>query len=158
FKESTMKKEPKKNIVSVISYGGVLRLNEVYKKGNLNVKGLKEFYSGNRNQDVIFAVNLIHNYFEIIEEILHSQRVNKNKISPREIGALLRLIRHFMISSEQKLKLFIKKDIKSSNDPLDKSAVDYFRKILGYIPFKKVLELKYGASKWAAIEGFILKK
>jgi DGQHR domain-containing protein len=56
FKETTMKKEPKKSIVSVITYGGILRLNKTYKKKGIQIDGLEIFYNGNKNEDIKFAL------------------------------------------------------------------------------------------------------
>jgi len=159
FKETTMKKESKKSIISVIKYGGVLRLNKTYKKKGIQVDGLEIFYSENKKNDIKFAYNLLKNYFDVIEKVLHDQKLDKNNLSPREIGALLRLIKHFIISDKEKIRKMgeVENIIKSKNKN-NINIVKHFEKILELIPFEEVIKLKYPTSNWAAVEGYMLKK
>jgi len=160
FKETTMKKgDAKKSIVSVIAYGGVLLLNKEYKQRGAKADGLKIFYSDNRESNINFAYNLLKNYFDILEAVLHSQGVYKKDLTPREIGALIRLIKHFMVTSKNKLKsLGKKRNITKSINEEHKKIVTYFKNTLNHIPFKQTIELDYPASNWATIEGYMLKK
>jgi DGQHR domain-containing protein len=156
FKETAIKKpgEPK-SIISVITYGGVLKLNKEYKKSGLYVDGLNTFYTDDRENNINFAFNLLNNYFEIIEEILYDQKINKKSLNIREIGALIRLIRHFILTDKEKVRSLgqsigiVKKDFELK---------EYFKKFLKLIPFEKVINLEYPASNWAAIEGYMLKQ
>lgn len=160
FKETTMKKgEKKKSIISVINYGGVKRLNKEFKKKGIIVDGLNVFYTENKEDNINFAFNLLRNYFDVIEEIMYNQDVDKKTLSPREIGALIRLIKHFMATNKNKLKILGEtKNIVKSTNQNNKKTVQYFKSILENIPFKKTIDLDYPASNWAAIEGFILKE
>ncbi|HDK26712.1 MAG TPA: DGQHR domain-containing protein [Candidatus Atribacteria bacterium] len=159
FKETTMKKTPQKSIISVITYGSVLRLNKTCKIKGIQVDGLETFYSENKNDNINFAYNLLKNYFDVIEKTLHAQRLNKNDLTPREIGALLRLIRHFILCDKEKVrKMGEIKDITKFKNKEHKTTIKYFEKILELIPFKKVIELEYPTSNWAAVEGYMLKK
>jgi len=158
FKEATMKKTPQKSIISVITYGGVLRLNKTCKIKGVQVDGLETFYSENKNDNINFAYNLLKNYFDIIEKTLHTQRLDKNDLTPREIGALLRLIRHFILSDKEKIrKMGEIKNIIKSNNKEHKETAKYFEEILKLISFKEVIELEYPTSNWAAVEGYMLK-
>ena len=160
FKEATLRKgESRKSIISVITYGGVLKLNKAYKRKGIEVEGLETFYGRNKEKNINFAFNLLKNYFDIIESVLYSQNVEKDLLTPREIGALIRIIKHFMITDKDKLRaLGSKKEIGKSTNEQDKEIVKYFKDILGCIPFGDVVKLGYSASNWAAIEGYILKK
>ena len=166
FKETTLKKgESRKSIISVITYGGVLRLNKKYKRSGLEIEGLATFYSGYkedeniRKEGIEFAFNLIKNYFDIIEKVLHTQKIEKNKLTPREIGALLRLLKHFMIDNKENLrKLGDTQDITKSREKEISSIIKYFEDILNNIKFKETIELDYPTSNWAAVEGYMLKK
>jgi DGQHR domain-containing protein len=114
FRESTLRRgEPRKrSILSVITYGGVLRLNQTHQTKGVEVEGLETFYGTSRGRGVDFCFNLVKNYFDIIEIILHKQGVNKVDLLPREIGALIRLLRHFMITNKKMIEKLIKnKDI-----------------------------------------------
>jgi DGQHR domain-containing protein len=160
FKETTMKKDDqKKSIISVITYGGILRLNKTFKKKGIEVDGLSTFYGTDRIKNIEFSFNLLNNYFDIIEKVLHEQNIKKENLTPREIGALLRLMRHFMLNDKNKLeKLGRVRDIRKEQDKESKDTVEYFEGILKCIPFSEVLELNYPTSNWAAIEGYMLKK
>lgn len=160
FKETTMRKgEQKKSIVSVITYGGVLGLNKKYKRKGIEIDGLEIFYTENKQNNIIFAFNLLKNYFDIIELIMHSQGVLKSTLTPREIGALIRLVKHFMVSNRKGLKfLGENKDITKSRSEDSKKVVTYFENILKKIPFKQTIDLDYPASNWAAVEGYMLRK
>ena len=50
------------------------------------------------------------------------------------------------------------KDITKFKNKEHKTTIKYFEKILELIPFKKVIELEYPTSNWAAVEGYMLKK
>ena len=159
FKETTLKKERKKSIVSVIQYGGILRLNTPSNRKGFKVDGLSVFYGRDRDRNVKIAFNIIDNYFSIIEKILHQQNIPKDLLSPREIGSLFRLLRHFMISSKDKIKqLGRSSKITKSTLKKDKSVVKYFIRTLDSIPFKKAINLDYPSSNWAAVEGYMLRK
>ncbi len=160
FKETTMRtKEAKKSIISVVTYGGVLRLNRRYKREGIEVPGLDRFYQEDKQANVNFAFNLVKNYFDVVETAMHSQAVNKDHLTPREIGALLRLIKHFMITDENKLRILgTIKNITTSKDKGNRQVVEHFRKVLGYIPFADTIKLDYPASNWAAVEGSMLRK
>jgi hypothetical protein len=95
----------------------------------------------------------------VIEKVLQHQKLNKNKLSPREIGALIRLLRHFIISDKEKVKKMGEgEDIVKSENKDDINTVKYFEEILKLIPFEKVINLEYPTSNWAAVEGYMLKK
>jgi len=160
FKEATLRKgESRKSIISVITYGGVLKLNKTYKRKGIKVEGLETFYEKNKERNISFAFNLLKNYFDIIEAVLHSQNMKKDVLTPREIGALIRIIRHFMIKDKDKLRaLGSKKEISKSTNEEDKEILKYFKDIFDCVPFGEVVALGYPASNWAAIEGYILKK
>ena len=160
FKETTMRKgEYKKSIISVVTYGGALRLNRSNKRKGVEVDGLDTFYGDNKEENVSFAFDLLKNYFDIIETVLYSQGVDKNELTPREIGALLRVIKHFVITDKNKVKILgSNKDITKSKKKENKDAVKYFEETLGCIPFDETIRLDYPASNWAAVEGYIIKK
>lgn len=159
FKEATVKREPQKSIISVITYGGVLRLNKTYKTKGIQVNGLEIFYTNQSEQDITFAFNLVKNYFDVIEKVLHKQTINKKNVSPREIGALLRLLKHFMVTDKNKLKkLGTTLDISKSRKKKDLNTIKSFETIMNCIPFKKTINLNYPASNWAAVEGYMLRK
>ena len=158
FKESTVRKrgEPR-SIISVITYGGILRLNKTYKRKGIEVLGLETFYSKDREKNVDFAFNLMKNYFDIIEAVLHHQRVDKNFLTPREIGALFRLLKHFVIDDQGRLKdLGSVKNITKQKEY--EKLIEYFEERLNCIPFKEAISLDYPASNWAAVEGYMLRK
>lgn len=159
FKETTLRKKAKKSIISVIKYGGVLRLNKTYKKNGIQVDGLNIFYGEDKEKNIGFAFNLLKNYFDIIEEILYNQKVDKNALSPREIGALLRLLRHFIISDKERVRKLgeIENIVKSKSEDAT-NTVGYFKNILKLIPFQDVIQLNYPTSNWAAVEGYMLKE
>lgn len=160
FKETTMRKKSEpRSIVSVITYGGVLTLNRTYKKKGIEVPGLDIFYGSDRTKNVEFAFNLLKNYFDIVEAVLYDQGVSKDLLTPREIGALIRLIKHFIIDNQNGLKeLGSVENITKKKTRPDKNVVKYFTKTLHYIPFSDTLSLEYPASNWAAVEGYMLKK
>ena len=159
FKETTIRYETKKSIISVVTYGGLLTLNNEYKRHGLVVNGLNSFYTGAKEDKLNFAFILINNYFGLIEDILKGQKLSKDTLTPREIGALLRLIRQFILSNNPDLKKFGEvKDILKSKDAADIAAVTNLRAILQNVQFLDVIALDYPPSNWAAVEGFILKK
>lgn len=160
FKESTLRKnETRKSIISVITYGGALKLNKTYKKKGLVALGLDVFYGKDKNENINFAFNLLKNYFDAIELALYKQNVNKNNLTPREIGALIRLLRHFIMTDRNNVETLAKnEDITKSQQNENKNAVKYFETVLGCIPFKKTIALDLPPSNWAAVEGYMLKK
>lgn len=160
FKETTMRRrEGKKSIVSVVTYGGVLRLNRKYKAKGIEVEGLDRFYGEDKVANINFAFNLLKNYLDIIETVMHGQGVNKDDLAPREIGGLLRLIKHFMVTDRSRLEILgTTKDITGSQEEEHKEVVKYFEKLLGYIPFGETIRLDYPASNWAAVEGYMLRR
>lgn len=159
FHETTLKESDKKSIISVIQYGGILNLNSQLKKG-IVVEGLNVFYKGlKRDQQIVFAGTLLDNYFDILETVLHKNKIDQDDISPREIGALCRLLRQFMIDSKAHVKsLGEKKNIKKLGDADSKAAVKYFEDIFDSIDFEAVMELDISSSNWAAVEGFMLSE
>ena len=160
FRESSLRdpREPK-SIVSVITYGGVLRLNNDRKRVGTRTLGLNQFYTGSRVKKIRFATNLLNNYFEIIEKEMATQNVAKNSLNIREIGALIRLLRQFILSNPKAVKTLgsIARTSGAINPKIQKD-VDYFAQFIKNIPFKDIINLTYPASNWAAIEGYILKK
>lgn len=160
FKETTMRRgEQKKSIVSVITYGGVLRLNRTSDRRRIRSEGLDVLYPKTRSQKVDFAFNLLENYFEIVERVLYVQKVNKDELGAREIGALLRLVRHFVMSRKKDLRrLGRTREITGSTDAKDKKAVERIEKVLVCVPFGQAMKLEYPTSNWAAVEGYMLKK
>jgi len=154
FKEKQLRYRDEKGIISVIKYGGLLSLNKVSKK----IPGLYTIYpSINKKERIIFAIKLLNNYFSIVANQLIKISEDKEYIAPREIGALIRLVRHFIIKDSKKLIALGK--IKNINNVRgdNKKAVNYFRKILGYIDFKETVESDLSASNWAAVEGLMFK-
>ncbi len=157
FKESTIKEKEKKSIISVIQYGGVLKLNKAVKKAGVNIPGLESYYTTkSRNQKIEFATNLLQNYFEVIEKIMYEQSFKKDDLSPRDIGAFLRLLSHFNLSESLSVKKMgeTKQILKST----DKSTVNIFHNILKNIDFNELYQLDLSPSNWAAVEGYLLKK
>ncbi|AJF61399.1 hypothetical protein QT06_C0001G0559 [archaeon GW2011_AR15] len=157
FKETTIRDKEKKSIVSLITYGGVFALNDTKKKKGIELFGLKKFYSEEKQKNIEFVICFLNNYFKIIAKVLNKQNIDEKKLTVRDIGALLRLIKHFLLSKKEELKLLgeVKNIIKNEEN---KDLINYLEKILNYIPFKEVVMLEYGSSKWAAIEGYMLKK
>lgn len=157
FRESSLRQpgEPK-SIVSVITYGGVLKLSTDQKKSGLVAKGLSSFYGSNHKNNVGFAINLIKNYFSIVEKVLIDQKLTKGTLNIREIGALIRLLRQFIVSEEKAVRALGK--IPDLTDGRDKTIIDQFRRYLDLVKFLTVVELDFPASNWAAIEGYILKQ
>jgi hypothetical protein len=63
-----------------------------------------------------------------------------------------------MITNKKMIEKLIKnKDITKLRKKDTKDAVEFFRKILHHIRFEDAIALEYGASNWAAIEGYMLK-
>jgi len=158
FKESTLKNkvDGKKSAVSVITYGGVLRLNKLYNKKGLVIDGLDTFYSEDRKKNIIFAFNLLKNYFDIIEKVLYNQKFDKTKLGIREIGALLRIIKHFMLDNKRNLKILGEIEDITKSDEND--ILNYYEDILNGINFESLFDLNLSTSNWAAVEGVILKQ
>jgi len=142
-----------KSIISVIKYGGILKLNNKYKK----VDGLEVFYNNETTRDdkINFATNLLKKYFKVIDSILRSQKLNRDDISPREIGALIRLLRHFMTNSANRNLLT---DLVSGIRKKEDSSEKKIKEILSKIKFNDVIKLNLSASNWAAVEGYMLKQ
>lgn len=158
FRESSLRqKGEKKSIVSLITYGGVLKLNLDKKRLGVLSKGLQSsFYNTNRKKNIEFATRLLNNYFSIVKEVLYDQNFPKDKLAIREMGALMRLLRQFVLSDPQKVKVLGNhehlKNIK------DKKTTSYFKNHLKVISFQDVINLQYPASNWAAVEGYMLKR
>jgi DGQHR domain-containing protein len=160
FKESTIKEADKKSIISVIQYGGTLKLNKSIIKRGLQVPGLENYYSGKkRSEKIEFATTLLQNYFEVIEKIMHEQNFRKEDLTPRDIGAFLRLLYHFTLSKPSETERFgeVKKIIRSDT-AVDRGAVTVFHEILKQIDFNDLKTLDLSQSNWAAVEGYLLKK
>ena len=160
FKEATLKRgDPKRGLISVVTYGGVLRLNKTYKRKGIVSEGLNVFYANDRKRDTNFAFNLLKNYFDIIELVLHNQKVKKDNLTPREIGALIRLLRHFVLTDKKWLEILGQaEDITKSQQKEHKDTVKHLERILKHIPFKDAIALDYPTSNWAAVEGYIFGK
>lgn len=159
FKESTIKEREKQSIISVIQYGGALKLNITTNKKGVTIPGLETYYgSKTRLQKIEFATKLIQNYFETIEQIMHVQKFPKEKLSPRDIGALLRLLYHFGLSEPLQLKRFGEVDkISKSANSKDKTAYTKIYEVLKCIDFNQLNKLDLAPSNWAAVEGYLLK-
>lgn len=151
FKEKQLRYKDEKSILSVVTYGGLLKLNNRSKK----IDGLEYFYGNKLSENKKFASNLLNNYFSLIQDELLKIGIKKEDVSPRDIGALIRLIRHFMVSSKDKLKILGDSlDIRKINNNTD---LDYVKDIIGYIDFKKISASQLSPSNWAAVEGLLLK-
>lgn len=159
FKERELRYGDEEGIISVIKYGGLLNLNKDKPFGRTKIDGLKRLY-GSRNEvsQIIFAVKLFNNYFNLIEEILHNQGKTKDYLTPREIGALIRLIRHFLFGKQKQLKILGTISSFSKRESLSKKAVSYIRNILKCIDFKAVNKASLGSSNWGAVEGLMLRQ
>jgi DGQHR domain-containing protein len=159
FKETTIKEFNKKSIISVLQYGGILKLNNGTKKKGVLIPGLTAMYpSTKRLEQIEFATTLIQNYFSVIEEVLNNQGFDKSHLSPRDIGAFLRLLYHFMISEEDSLKLFgTTKNILKSKIKKEENASNVFRTLVASVNFKTLFKLDLSPSNWAAVEGYLLK-
>ena len=162
FKETILrKKSDKKSIISVIKYGGILSFNKNYNKNEILIDGFNTFYNKKRSGNIDIAYSIIKNYFDIIESVLHNQNFDKESLTPRDIGALLRLLRHFMIDNKENVKKLgstyniMKKD---SKDEENKKIIDYFKNIISYINFNEVSNQKFSASNWGVVEGYMFKQ
>ncbi len=154
FKEKNLRYKDEKSIISVVTYGGLLTLNKKVKK----IDGLKYFYGKNILKSKKFASNLLKNFFSLIQEHLLACGKQKDDLTPREIGAFIRLIRHFMIKDAGKVKTlgsFV--DIRNIKGKR-KVDVEYFKKIISYIDFNEIFSSSLSASNWAGVEGLILKQ
>ena len=159
WREGNLREVGKKSIISVIKYGGILGLIGDQRKRGRIYPGLETVYSKTSIGKIEFAFNLIHNYFEIIERILNKQRVSKDRLAPRDVGALLRLIRHAIYQSRKNVKVLGEMDdVKAPTGKEQQAAVEYFEENLRSIPFKNLLKLKLGASSWPSVEGYMLAK
>jgi DGQHR domain-containing protein len=161
FDESIYRSSKKLSAYSLIKYGGILKLNYPVNKRGQSFKGLNVFFkkTNSFNSKVIIAKNIIWNFFEIIERVVYNKKgVNKKDLRTRDIGALFRLIRHFIFENQKLLgKLNSENNISKSIDMEDKKAVSYLEKILNCIQFKQLQNKSYSTSNWGAIEGFFLK-
>jgi DGQHR domain-containing protein len=157
FRENTIKEVKKKSIVSVLQYGGILKLNKTIKRGII-VDGLASFYNNLKRDDQIqFAGTLLDNYFDILDTVIHAQGLSKDDIGPREVGALCRLLRHFLISDKTHIKVLGEiRHAKKQNMPACKAAALRFTKILTSVDFKDIIDLDVPSSNWAAVEGALL--
>lgn len=159
FKETVMRGQSEKSIISVVKYGGVLALNKRTKRGDIEVNGLTSIYPTGRDSQIDFAFNLLKNYFDILEKVLHDQKVDKNNLTPREIGATIRLLKHFMLADSEKVKnLGSVVDITKSRLAAETETREYFEEFLCLIRYEDAMALTYPASNWAAVEGYMLKK
>ena len=152
FKERQLRYEDEQSIISVITYGGILRLN----KSTNKLKGLEEFYEGKRETSKIkFSYNLLNNYFQLIQEEFIKQVGNNQILQPREIGALMRLIRHFMVRNKDLIEyLGINNKLGSGSRNKKKKKLV---KIISLINFDKLINSNLPSSNWAGTEGLILK-
>lgn len=155
FKEKQLRYKDEKNILSVIKYGGLLKLNNIVKK----IEGLNYFYSDKTvEENKKFASNLLNNYFSIINKAMISIGKTKDDITPRDIGALIRLIRHFMINDKNILKTLGKHvNLNSVTTKSEKESVDRAKNIIKTINFIEVFSSAFSPSNWAAVEGLLLK-
>jgi len=160
FMETTLRKKlerGKKSIVSVLRYGGILGLNDPMVKRKISYPGLGRFYPEKRADRITFALNLFKNYFDVIERVLFGQGVKKSDLKPREIGALLRLMRHFIVQQPDYVKLFGSvRRVCSSRIEGDRRVVGYFESELKAIDFGQLARSGLASSKWAAVEGIML--
>lgn len=151
FKEKQLRYKDEKSILSVITYGGLLKLNNKSKK----IEGLEYFYGNKLSENKKFAANLLNNYFSIIQDELQKIGIKKENVSPRDIGALIRLVRHFMVSNKDRLKVLGDNvDIRKISNNTD---LDYIKNIISYIDFKQISASQLSPSNWAAVEGLLLK-
>jgi len=161
FRETTFKEDGKKSILSVLQYGGVIRLNERVKKSGFIVDGLNDYYNRldlNQEEKYKFAYNLIDNFFDILKEVLHSFSIRKNTLEARDLGAIFRLIRHFIISDYSIIENLGKiQHIKRQDDPCSKKICSNIMKILKAIEFNKIQLSNLATSNWAAVEGIMLR-
>jgi DGQHR domain-containing protein len=153
FKEKQLRYKDEKNILSVITYGGLLKLNNKVK----NVEGLSYFHKGKPQDDKKFASNLLNNYFSIVQDELGKIGKSKNDVTPREIGALIRLIRHFMIKDREGLQTLGNNVNLTGLTGLPKKHADRVRDIIGAIKFVDVFNSTLSSSNWAAVEGLLVK-
>ena len=162
FKESILrKKSNKKSIISVIEYGGIMSFNKDYDKNEIHIDGFNTFYGKKRSENIKIAYRIIKNYFGIIESVLYNQKFDKESLTPRDIGALLRLLRHFIIDNKENVKnLGFTPNImkKASKDEKNQKIIDYFKGIISNINFNEVSNEKFSASNWGAVEGYMLKQ
>ncbi|MHA1222037.1 MAG: DGQHR domain-containing protein [Candidatus Heimdallarchaeaceae archaeon] len=174
FKETVLAKQQgdqRKGIVSIIKYGGLKTLRHGKKQGKYKLKGLKEFFNVSQDKEEKLTYTLIKNYFYIIRIIISEQanrdknqiEIIKRNLSTREIGALFRILHHFLIKNTHKNLLRIlaeNEDLKNAirNDSEIRSKYDQIHSILKNIPMQEAIKKDYGTSNWGAMEGFMLKK
>ena len=89
---------------------------------------------------------------------MHDQNVKKDSLTPREIGALFRLLKHFMLDNKNGLQTLGSVRNITKYKKKYKEVVRYFHEVLTHIPFGDAISLEYPASNWAAVEGYMLKK
>lgn len=157
FKEKELRYEDEKGIISVITYGGLLSLNKPFKR----IDGLEKLYGNKTKKNKIkFASNLLKNYFSLIEEVLISKGKNKDFLTPRDIGAFIRLIRHFlvMIKDGKKIKILGEIDNIKKIKKIQKKSVNYIRNKIKCIDFDEISQSALSASNWAGVEGLLLKQ
>lgn len=154
FKEKQLRYKDEKGIISVVTYGGMLSLNNPIK----GVNGLSSIYAGTSSAKRKFAASVLNNFFGLIQLALIQKGMTKDDLTPREIGAFIRIIRHFMWRDSQKIQTLGKLvDFKKAKGKAKKD-VDYIKKIISYIDFNEILGSNLSASNWAGVEGLILKQ
>lgn len=159
FKERQLRYEDEKSIVSVINYGGILKLNDDKTANRVKFAGLNVLYANKNWQGKIrFAANLLKNYFNIVQDVLIEQNKNKEDLSPREIGALIRLIRHFLIKDARQLLVLGQINDFSGLSAGRRRSVNYIKRIVGKIDFKAIINSDLPASNWAGTEGLLLRQ
>jgi len=160
FKERELRYRDEEGIVSVIRYGGLLTLNDNKSFRGLKVEGLKKLYSSrNKNNQIIFATKLFNNYFSLIEEVLREQGKSRDDyLTPREIGALIRIIRHFLIRKQSVLKILGELNDVVRMNAIQKKYVIYLKNIFKCIDFDAIRISNLSASNWAGVEGLILRQ
>lgn len=147
-----------KSLVSVIQYGGALSLARSIKRAETTYEGIDQLFSSTkRSENIVQTANLLQNYFEIVSKVAHTQGVAKEDIGLREIGALLRIVRHFIDTDKAPLKILAKVPRASkSPDPKAKKAISKVEEVLTLIDFKAISKMDFPTSNWAAVEGVML--
>ena len=159
FREGNMREEGMQSIFSVVQYGGILGLAGDLRRKGRSYPGLESIYAKTPVSRIDFAHNLIRNYFELVERVLSKQRISKDRLAPRDVGGLLRLIRHAIYQSNTNVKLLGEMDnVKSPSNQEQSTAIRYFEDSISLIPFAKLLNLKLGSSGWPTVEGYTIAK
>ncbi len=158
FKESVIRDRRRRSAISLLKYGGVINLNNPRSKKGINFPGLNIFYNDDVNNNIDTAFKIIKNYFDIIEDVLHDQDFRKSYLTTRDIGALFRLLRHFLYNDANKVRGLNVKDIMKLKSENALIVRKYFKEILECIQFDELKYLVYSTSNWGAIEGYFLKR